>query len=68
MARTELTTEFYDLHVSHKKATEYSKSVEKQIRQARIEKTKEKLALSIIGGAFLSLPLFYGMLFIATLV
>lgn len=41
----------------NEKARNYSKQVEK-------EKNKAKLALSIIGGAIATLPVFYMMLFI----
>ena len=63
--RTEITTEIMDIVNAERKAKNYSESV---ARKSRKEKAKAKLALSIIGGAFLSLPLFYGMLFVITLV
>ena len=63
--RTEITTEIMDIVNAERKAKAYSESV---ARKSRKEKAKTKLALSIIWGAFLSLPLFYGMLFVITLV
>ena len=63
--RTEITMEFMEMEYAERKAREYSNLV---ARKSRKEKAKAKLALSIIGGAFLSLPLFYGMLFVVTLV
>lgn len=65
MARTEITTEIMDIVNAERKAELYSTKI---ARKAKRECEKRNLALSIIGGAFLSLPLFYGMLFITTLV
>ena len=54
-----------------RKAKAYSEQV---IRKAKREKAKAKakakvkLALSIIGGAAMSVPFLYGMLFLVTLV
>ena len=50
---------------TEEEAKAYSKAV---ARKAKREREKRNLALSIIGGAFLSLPVLYGMLFIITLV
>lgn len=53
-------------------AKRYSEEVDERVaeehRVSRIEKAKRKLALSILGGAVMSLPLLYGMLFLVTLV
>lgn len=51
-----------------RKITERNNKAKAYSAKAKKEKAKAKLALSIIGGAFLSLPLFYGMLFVVTLV
>lgn len=48
-----------------RKAKAYSEQV---TRKAKREKAKAKLALSIIGGAAMSIPVLYGMLFFITLV
>ena len=63
--RKEITTEIMDIVNAERKAREYSNLV---VRKSRKEKAKAKLALSIIGSAFLSLPLFYAMLFIVTII
>ena len=61
----ELDITIMEKYDAERKAKEYSKSV---ARKAKREREKVKLALSIIGGAFLSLPFLYGMLFVITLV
>lgn len=63
--RTEITMEFMEMEYSERKAREYSNLV---ARKSRKEKAKTKLALSIIGGAAMSVPVLYGMLFFITLV
>ena len=63
--RKELDITIMEQYDAERKAKTYSESV---ARKAKREREKRNLALSIIGGAFLSLPLFYGMLFIVTLV
>ena len=65
MARTEITTEIMDIVNAERKAKAYSKSI---ARKSRKEKAKTKLALSIIGGAAMSVPVLYGMLFFITLI
>lgn len=49
-------------------ARRYSESVKAKRRASRIEKAKTKLALSIIGGSIIGVPMLYGMLFLITLV
>lgn len=63
--RKELDITIMEQYDAERKAKAYSESI---ARKSRKEKEKAKLALSIIGSAFLSLPLLYGMLFVITLV
>ena len=65
MAKRELDITIMEQYDAERKAKAYSKAV---ARKAKREREKRNLALSIIGGAFLSLPVLYGMLFIITLV
>lgn len=65
MTKKELDITIMEQYDAERRAKAYSKSVE---RKAKREREKAKLALSIIGGAFLSLPILYGMLFVITLV
>lgn len=66
--RTEITTEIMDIVYRERKAKAYSDAIAASKRQSRIEKAKAKFVLSIIGGAIMSLPILYGMLFLVTLV
>ena len=61
----ELDITIMNKYYAERKAKAYSKAVS---RKAKKEREKRNLALSIIGGAFLSLPVLYGVLFIVTLV
>lgn len=61
----ELDITIMEQYDAERKAKAYSKAVS---RKAKKEREKRNLALSIIGGAFLSLPVLYGVLFIVTLV
>lgn len=61
----ELDITIMEQYDAERKAKAYSKSV---ARKAKREREKRNLTLSIIGGAFLSLPVLYGMLFVITLV
>ena len=65
MAKRELDITIMEQYDAERKAKAYSKAVS---HKAKRECEKRNLALSIIGGAFLSLPFLYGMLFVITLV
>lgn len=65
MVKRELDITIMEQYDAERKAKAYSKEASRKAKRAC---EKRNLALSIIGGAFLSLPLFYGMLFITTLV
>lgn len=66
--RKELDISIMEQYDAERKAKAYSELVAERKRKSRIEKAKAKTVLSIIGGAFLSLPLFYAVLFLVTLV
>lgn len=51
-----------------RKITERNNKAKAYSAKAKREKAKTKLALSIIGGAAMSVPVLYGMLFFITLV
>lgn len=52
-----------------RKAKAYSEQVTRKAKREKAKaKAKVKLALSIIGGAAMSVPFLYGMLFLVTLV
>lgn len=65
MVAKELDITIMNKYYSERKTKAYSKAVS---RKAKREREKRNLALSIIGGAFLSLPVLYGMLFVITLI
>ena len=61
----ELDITIMEKYEIERNAKAYSKAVAQKVKR---EKEKAKLALSIIGGAFLSLPVLYGVLFVCSLV
>lgn len=51
MARTELTTEFYNEYIEAKEREEKAKAYSRSVRESRIQKAKAKFVAKLIGEA-----------------